>query len=50
MHAGVVAGAQERLGVAPGQGGVQVRDDRDLVVPADHRHDRADPRISERGI
>jgi len=50
MHIGVVAVAQERLGVAPGQRGVQVRDDQDLVIPADHRQDRAGPRISERGI
>ena len=50
MHMGVVAVAQERHGVAPGQRGVQVRDDRDLVIPADHRQDRAAPRSANAAL
>jgi hypothetical protein len=50
VHVGVVAGPEKRLGVAPGEAGIQVRDDSDLVLPADHREDRADRRIREGGV
>jgi hypothetical protein len=50
VHVGVVAGPEERLGVAHGEVGIQVRDDSDLVLPADHREDGADRRIREGGV
>jgi hypothetical protein len=50
MQVGVVTGPQERLGIGPGQRGIQVRDDGDLVLPADHRQDAADRRVGEGGV
>ncbi len=47
VQVGVVAGPEERLGVAPDRIGIEVRDDSDLIVPADHREDASDRRISE---
>lgn len=44
---GVVAVADERLGVGHGKCGVEVRDDEDLVIPADRGEDRADTRVGE---
>jgi len=34
----------------PGELGIQVRDDGDLVLPADDRQDAADRRVSEGGV
>jgi hypothetical protein len=47
VQVGVVAHPEEGLGVTPGELGIQVRDDSDLVLPADDRQDGADRRISE---
>src|SRR6185437_6900304 len=50
VQVGVVAHAQERLGITPGRLGVQVGDDGDLVLPANHRQDGTDRRIGECGV
>ena len=50
QQVGVVAVAQERLGVASYQVGVQVRDHGDLVVAADGREHRPDLRVAEGGV
>ena len=47
---GVVAVAEERLGVGAHEVGVQVRDHRDLVVAADGGQDGPDLRVAERRV
>jgi hypothetical protein len=50
QQAGVVAVAEERLRMGAQQVPVQVRQDRDLVVPADAGDDRLDLRVGERRV
>lgn len=50
MQVGVVAHPEERLRIASGRLGIQVRNDDDLVLPANHRQDAPDRRISKRGV
>jgi hypothetical protein len=45
VQVGVVACPEKGFGIDPGELGIEMRDDRDLIISADHRQDAADRRI-----